>query len=899
MRHVIEYAVILAGFRLPFISAAEPPANWLDNYEVRPMTDFPDLFELLTGNKPFPWQCQLYRRFVDGDIPAAASIPTGLGKTAVIPTWLIALANKPAKVLRRLVYVVNRRTVVDQATGEAERLRERLVKIPDLANRLARLCATECDPPLAISTLRGQFADNAEWRRDPTRPAVIIGTVDMVGSRLLFSGYGCGFRTRPSHAGLLGQDTLLVHDEAHLEPAFQELLSRIEKEQDTRKDIRPLRVLELTATSRLDSGSDRFELSAEDLRQETVHKRVNARKGIHLHCLGEKDSLSEKVAALAVGRKDSGQAILIFLRTVKDVLKVAKLLKKQSVQVLTGTLRGLERDRLAATDPIFARFLPASNRSVDPLAGTVYLVCTSAGEVGVNISADHLVCDMTPFDSMAQRFGRVNRFGDGNARLDVVCPKYEDDDKITAYDQRCLATLALLEQLPRRPDNLLDASPAALNALPADQRQAAFSPTPSIPLATEILFDAWALTTVRGLMPGRPPVAEWLHGHRDWEPPEIQVAWRWEAQEITGDMLAEYPPEDLLEDYPLKPHELLRGPTEQVFKDLTQIAKNHADLPVWVIEPDGAIQTGRRLGEWIAAGKDAFSGRTVLLPPMAGGLKIERGQPVGLLDGASPYDETHRDLYDVADQWLDDQGRPRRMRVWDDQEVPAGFRLVRRIEFASAEEDGQVERVWRWYMQSRSAEDAGTSSGLVECELKQHLADARQIAEQLICKLHLPEWIGRAVVLAAAYHDLGKDRRVWQQGIGNWDTGKVLAKSGRPLAARALDGYRHEFGSLLDMAGMPELLSQPPEVRDLALHLVAAHHGRARPHFPMEEAFDREKPAKEVATAALEVSRRFGRLQRQLGRWGLAYLESLVRAVDALASERAGARGEQTQEATR
>ena len=43
-----------------------------------------------------------------------------------------------------------------------------------------------------------------------------------------------------------------------------------------------------------------------------------------------------------------------------------------------------------------------------------------AGEVGVNISADHLVCDLTPFDSMAQRFGRVNRFGDGDAQIDVV-----------------------------------------------------------------------------------------------------------------------------------------------------------------------------------------------------------------------------------------------------------------------------------------------------------------------------------------------------------------------------------------------------------------------------------------------------------------------------------------------
>ncbi len=36
---------------------------------------------------------------------------------------------------------------------------------------------------------------------------------------------------------------------------------------------------------------------------------------------------------------------------------------------------------IAYTDPVFARFLPSP--PVTPRAGTVYLVCTSAGEVGV------------------------------------------------------------------------------------------------------------------------------------------------------------------------------------------------------------------------------------------------------------------------------------------------------------------------------------------------------------------------------------------------------------------------------------------------------------------------------------------------------------------------------------
>ena len=48
-------------------------------------------------------------------------------------------------------------------------------------------------------------------------------TIDMIGSKLLFSGYGDGRYKRPQHAGLIGQDSLIVHDEAHLTPAFSKL----------------------------------------------------------------------------------------------------------------------------------------------------------------------------------------------------------------------------------------------------------------------------------------------------------------------------------------------------------------------------------------------------------------------------------------------------------------------------------------------------------------------------------------------------------------------------------------------------------------------------------------------------------------------------------------------------
>src|SRR4029079_9822203 len=124
---------------------------------------------------------------------------------------------------------------------------------------------------------------------------------------------------------------------------------------------------------------------------------------------------------------------------------------------LTGTLRGLERDGLV-NKPIFQRFLPESNKDVTPAPGTVYLVCTSAGEVGVNISADHLVCDLSTFESMAQRFGRVNRFGDRDD-TEIQVRHATKFDEYHPVEQRLKRALDLLSELKG------DGSPAALGEL--------------------------------------------------------------------------------------------------------------------------------------------------------------------------------------------------------------------------------------------------------------------------------------------------------------------------------------------------------------------------------------------------------------------------------------------------
>src|SRR5262249_25683023 len=100
--------------------------------------DFDLQFAALTGFSPLRWQKRLFdQHFITGDLPSAIDVPTGLGKTSVMAIWLIARARK-ANVPRRLVYVVDRRAVVDQATTEAMKLREVLAgeAAADLNSRL-------------------------------------------------------------------------------------------------------------------------------------------------------------------------------------------------------------------------------------------------------------------------------------------------------------------------------------------------------------------------------------------------------------------------------------------------------------------------------------------------------------------------------------------------------------------------------------------------------------------------------------------------------------------------------------------------------------------------------------------------------------------------------------------
>ena len=228
-------------------------------------------------------------------------VPTGLGKTAVMALWLIALAEG-ANLPRRLVYVVDRRAVVDQATRFAERLR---CNIPDhLADRLR---VNDGAGGFPISTLRGGFTDNRDWLEDPSKPAIVVGTIDMVGSRLLFSGYGVSRRMRPYHAGLLGADVLVVLDEAHLCPPFEALLGCIADQRDGglgpstngASVAPPFRLMSLSATGREtvhEHAEAVFRLDDGDRAEPIVEQRLTAKKRLGVSVIAPTSSLIECLA---------------------------------------------------------------------------------------------------------------------------------------------------------------------------------------------------------------------------------------------------------------------------------------------------------------------------------------------------------------------------------------------------------------------------------------------------------------------------------------------------------------------------------------------------------------------------------------------------------------------------
>lgn len=903
-----------------------------------PLRFFADGFSKLTGNVPLSWQKRLFvEHFIRSDIPSCLDIPTGLGKTSVIAVWLLARAYRSAgrrpPLPNRLVYVVDRRAVVDQATTEAKLLRDGLEHAPDLKGALEL-----GSRPLLISTLRGQYADNRDWLEDPAAPAIIVGTVDMIGSRLLFSGYGVSRKLRPYQAGLLGVDTLLVLDESHLVPPFEKLMATIAGDgaalgpSDTQCQdvILPfkLKLLSLSATGRKRGGWI-FRLEDDDRSDELVRKRLEAKKWAKAVAADGRKldvALADEAWKLA---EQAGRPIrcLVYCNSRDVAEKVCDTLAKRGkkdveTELFVGGRRVWERKK-AAEKLEELGFLAGSGVERNRHA---FLIATSAGEVGVDLDADHMVCDLAPWERMVQRLGRVNRRGDGDARIVVVHegePKPKKPEEPKPEEVRAgigWRSLALLGRLPRH-EHGHDASPAALAALKtdhADEVKQATTLEPLHPALTRALVDAWSMTSLE-VHTGRPEVAPWLRGWIEDEP-QTTLVWRTylpvrprkgsATDREVDDNLREI--DDFFEAAPPHLTEKLQTEAWRVVKwlsaraeKLTKTIQTGVDstggeifalsrveresVVAVALDQSGHFTKAFRLADLHPEGnakKHADSlvrmlrDRILIVDARLGGLSA-----AGLLDtdadgavtsdGDAPWDEVGFRIESVAAE----------------AERTKGAERAKPFYFVTERDDeGEAVRflvVEKTRSRSTSEEDRALSPRPQLLAEHQNWAAAR--ARALARSLGLNADLAAALEIAARLHDEGKQAKRWQSAFNACADG-IYAKTKGPVRTRHLDGYRHEFGSLFHAEKDEAFSNLPAEMQDLVLHLIAAHHGRARPTISTRGC--EEGPPSVLEDHARDVALRFARLNARWGPWGLAWLEALLRAADQQAS-RDNDRGEQ------
>src|SRR5439155_5012098 len=200
---------------------------------------FADFFRALWEKDPFPWQTMLADRAATKGLPDAIDLPTASGKTACLDIAVWALAKQTSEtnrsIPRRIWFVVDRRIVVDEAYDRAEKIAAKLADgnaseaVRAVAERLLALRGLDSKKrPLAVGRLRGGVLRDDRWARIPSQAAIITSTVDQLGSRLLFRGYGYSALAAPIFAGLSGNDSLILLDEAHCAVPFLQTLRAVQ-----------------------------------------------------------------------------------------------------------------------------------------------------------------------------------------------------------------------------------------------------------------------------------------------------------------------------------------------------------------------------------------------------------------------------------------------------------------------------------------------------------------------------------------------------------------------------------------------------------------------------------------------------------------------------------------------
>lgn len=879
------------------------------------------------GRPPYLWQQRAADELTaDGWWPALRA-PTGSGKTTLIDCWLHAVAAAgPDRLGRRLVWVVDRRSVVDQvfeyASGVVTRLaaREASEPLALVAQQLRALGGGA--EPRAVLWRGGLDDEGAVAMRDPLDPAaiaIVVSTVDQLGSRLLFRGYGMAPASRALHAGLLGVDTTVVLDEAHISEPLRRTVARVGELQRAAASA-PRPALRLCAVSATHAAVAAFQLRPEELQEAAIARRVEASKPARLAAPTRPGQVVKHVEQLAA---TGAQVIGVVMNTVgaaraafEAMAAVAPTPMDDRI-LLIGPIRPLDRlDLLPA--------IPAPGTRSTPFV----VVATQTIEVGVDLDFDALITECAPLDALVQRFGRLNRSGRPIVAPALILPPPTRGSPV--YGPVATSVWEWLSQAAAA-SGAVDFGVEALRSTMA----AHGAPPPPEPVRTiELLAEhVTALQITDATEHEGPAVELYLHGDRAASP-QVSLIWRALPSDAT--------PEDVsaeLELRPLHPGEAislsyaaarrwLRGEPLGFESDLEAAAPD--DLPsravdasaksAWRIEAQGGA---RRIDD----AHPVRPGDQVVLDASAGGLDGFGWSPdsaipvvdLGTISGRAPAIA----LADAGTKAAGaDDGLLAAARVeLDSGELTAGAaatRLAAVIRTQLPPRDDRRPRLTASIADAARALQAGRATLLADGRI---LVSGRTVRTEhggagaiVTLDAHqraVADHVGRvasavglatdskaSLVRAAIHHDEGKrDERfqAWLRG-GSAEAGEPLAKSAypyNPVRVRRLreasgwpSGKRHELVSAVVVA-----LAHPED--GLAAWLVATHHGHNRPFCRAVE--DPSSGDVEISLpgradvlrvqggAAPSMPAQVGRLVEHgehFGPWGLAFHEALLISAD-------------------
>lgn len=820
--------------------------------------DFTRFFEICRDAPPYPWQERLARQVLsDRRWPDALDLPTGSGKTSAVDIALYALAKAAhdgeyGLFPRRIILIVDRRILVDQAWRHGQRLLERLTGAADLVPIRDALAKLSPEPASSIR-LRGACPTDPRWCRSPDQVQIIASTVDQIGSRLLLRGYGVTPRMRSVEAGLVGQDTLFLLDEAHLAGPFLDTLDHLDALNPVRKLASRRHVVQLSATAATSSATVRFGLNGADRKDAALGPRLRARKTLRWS-----DSPPQKVLATT-----EAPCVLLVANTVRTALDwFAKATKAKAPRsrtasarepfLITGRMRPVDRQRIIE---VVERRLNAREPTL--------VVATQCIEAGVDWDFDAMISECAAWDALVQRMGRVNRRGERDDAECVVVDAQrtfkepETEERICpVYGRYEIETANWLRRASpvRCPPGAMPQAPPGCIRPPA-----------TAPLLIPEYLDLWSQTRADG--PAY-DVSVFLHGVQ--QDRNVQVVWR--------DL-------DLARD---------RSHLETLLKALPPSSREAAPVPIremreWLggrevvrLGADIAVETADSIGV----------GVTVVVPATYGGVG-----PHGTFDGSG---ERVRDVSTVALR----EHRGLEFRFHEAPAVAEDEPIEEQVRFWIAEDDSRSDlHGWDWVDVGRrwlfvselptDPDDDGTTFQRRRVSLESHLNGVEARARAVADRLGLTE-MAKDLALAARLHDLGKLDDRFQRLLGRRQDAAPLAQSGHSWIERrrraAMSDYpkgeRHEALSVELM--IRHGLHEGAEDAELVEHLVASHHGWARPFVRaatgsarIDDSIFRHRFDEELAHVEAErAPGRFRSVQHRFGWLGLAWLEAILQLSD-------------------